>query len=622
MTRVHEVILASAGSGKTWQLTTRFLGLLADGVPPERVLATTFTRKAAGEIFSRLLARLAEAAADERELERLNADLKRPPGRALDRTGCAALLAGCARALDRFQVCTLDACFAELAGLFGLDVGLPPGWELVEEAEDDALRAEAVGAALAGAPAAELAELLAGLHGDRPRRSVHERVLQAVKDGYGKWLEQQDDEAWERAIRLPEALAPEEAAALPGRLAALEPPLTKAGKPSVKITDARQGLLEDLDRQQWPALLESRLVACALDGSGTFSSIALDDEWLDALGAVGRHAGRAVAARLLQRSRSQRQLLERFDAEYRRLQLERRALRFDDLPRALDGAAFDFDGPAAELRLGRRVEHLLLDEFQDTSVLQWRVLAPLARAILRRSPDERSFFCVGDVKQAIYAWREGESRLLRKLADGGCGPVSASPLSESYRSSPAVLALVNQVFASLPGNPALDAKPAYVRAAARWAEAFQAHRPAARCAALPGAARLIEVPLSGEKPGKDERTRQVMAAAAVHVRQLVREAPGCKLAVLLRRGARAAPLLYELARLGVPASAEGGNPLTDSAAVRLALSLLRLAGHPGDGAAVFHLATSPLAGALGLPPAARAGDEAVRALLRRVRAEV
>src|SRR5258708_34726865 len=60
----HRVIRASAGSGKTHQLTNRYLGLLAAGVEPDAILATTFTRKAAGEILDRVLARLAKAAGD------------------------------------------------------------------------------------------------------------------------------------------------------------------------------------------------------------------------------------------------------------------------------------------------------------------------------------------------------------------------------------------------------------------------------------------------------------------------------------------------------------------------------------------------------------------------------
>ena len=57
----HKLILASAGTGKTHQLTNQFLRLLFQGVEPERVLATTFTRKAAREILDRVLSRLVEA---------------------------------------------------------------------------------------------------------------------------------------------------------------------------------------------------------------------------------------------------------------------------------------------------------------------------------------------------------------------------------------------------------------------------------------------------------------------------------------------------------------------------------------------------------------------------------
>src|SRR5207247_10511694 len=67
----HVVIRASAGTGKTYQLAVRFIGLLAAGARPDEILATTFTRKAAGEILDRVLFWLAKAAADESERGRL-----------------------------------------------------------------------------------------------------------------------------------------------------------------------------------------------------------------------------------------------------------------------------------------------------------------------------------------------------------------------------------------------------------------------------------------------------------------------------------------------------------------------------------------------------------------------
>ena len=60
----NEMIRASAGSGKTFQLTNRYIGLMAHGVEPERIIALTFTRKAAGEFFDAILEKLARASTD------------------------------------------------------------------------------------------------------------------------------------------------------------------------------------------------------------------------------------------------------------------------------------------------------------------------------------------------------------------------------------------------------------------------------------------------------------------------------------------------------------------------------------------------------------------------------
>lgn len=74
----HEVVRASAGSGKTYALATRYLQLLHQGVSPDTILATTFTRKAAGEILERILLRLAKAAQDPAETAKLAHDLRDP----------------------------------------------------------------------------------------------------------------------------------------------------------------------------------------------------------------------------------------------------------------------------------------------------------------------------------------------------------------------------------------------------------------------------------------------------------------------------------------------------------------------------------------------------------------
>ena len=139
------VIRASAGTGKTYQLTNRYLGLINDGVQPEHILAVTFTRLAAGEILERILLRLSEAADDAQECKLLAETLGDPE---FTRERCMNLLQELTSNLHRMRIETLDAYFAQLARSFSLEIGLPPSWEILEEVQDQRLRREA-GRALA-----------------------------------------------------------------------------------------------------------------------------------------------------------------------------------------------------------------------------------------------------------------------------------------------------------------------------------------------------------------------------------------------------------------------------------------------------------------------------------------
>ena len=117
----HEVILASAGSGKTYQLTNRFIALLARGVPPEQVVALTFTRKAAGEFLDAILEKLAEAASDPKKAAGLGEDIGFPKHSCEDFTG---LLRTVLRSAHRLCLTTLDSFFIRIARSLPLELGL------------------------------------------------------------------------------------------------------------------------------------------------------------------------------------------------------------------------------------------------------------------------------------------------------------------------------------------------------------------------------------------------------------------------------------------------------------------------------------------------------------------
>src|SRR5690606_33260183 len=146
----------------------------------------------------------------------------------------------------------------------------------------------------------------------------------------------------------------------------------------------------------------------------------------------------------------------------RRLRREHGLLLFSDVPlmlaRMMPAGPGD-DRPTLEplyYRLDGRVQHLLLDEFQDTSPPQWSILRPFAEEIragagsAREGGPRRSFFCVGDVKQAIYGWRDGCAEVFDQVVADLHLPAGAQEtLATSRRTAPVVLDVVNEVFENI-----------------------------------------------------------------------------------------------------------------------------------------------------------------------------
>ncbi len=590
------VIRASAGTGKTHQLSNRFLGLAAAGVPLDSILATTFTRKAAGEILGRVLLRLAEAADDPDKLKQLAENLKTP----LDRPRCLAILAGMVRHLHRLRVSTLDSFFLQVARSFSLELGLPPGWKIVDVVEESRLRAEAVRAVVERQSTGDLLGLMHLLTKGEAARSVSEQIGGLVAGLYSVYLESPSG-AW-GALSRKKTLSDDELREAIDALEAVELPADK------RFQKAHAEAVQSARAGDWLSLVGKGLAAKIADPDGgtLFYNKPIPPGVCDAYRRLIDHAQADLVNRIANQTEATRRLLEHFDAAYRGVKLARRALRFEDVTRMVGQSALDQRWEEVVYRLDAHVAHLLLDEFQDTSPPQWRVLAAFARRVADGSPG-RSFFCVGDVKQAIYGWRGGEAEIFDAIEQELPG-LSCATLDESRRCGPAVIDTVNRAFENLSQNAVLG-QDKYRPAAEAWGKRFRRHATAR--SGLPGYCRLVAA------PAPDEGEEQQVVAwrfAAEEVARLHREAPGFSIGVLLRRNAAVARIIYELRRLGIHASEEGGNPLSDSPPVELILSLLTLADHPGHTAARFHVAQSPLGPSIGLRDH---GDDAASCRLAR-----
>ncbi|HKC24180.1 MAG TPA: UvrD-helicase domain-containing protein, partial [Thermoanaerobaculia bacterium] len=329
----HLLVRASAGTGKTYQLTNRYLALLLGGADPSSVLATTFTRKAAHEILDRVLVRLADAAKDETKL----APLSEAAGRTVSGEECLDLLARLLRGVDRVRIGTIDAFFAQLARLFALDIGLPTGWRIADEAEGDLLRSEAVAEAVSGAGKHELLDLLRDLQRQAVGQSVHRELLDFAKLGREALLESRR-EAWERIEPLA-AVDPQTLAAAIAGLATLRIPKNKSGKNAgsekTNWVTCKRKLLECAAQEDWSGILDIGLGQKICAGETQYDRTPIEADHLEVLRPIVARALREVTEHLARQNRASRALLERHEESYQALCRERGLLGFSDIPEAL-----------------------------------------------------------------------------------------------------------------------------------------------------------------------------------------------------------------------------------------------------------------------------------------------
>ena len=622
------LLRASAGTGKTYQLTGRLLRLLLAGAPLESVLATTFTRKAAGEILDRVLVTLARAASDDGgpALDQLRMQVGGLP---VSRQQCLQLLHNVVRDVHRLRICTLDSLFSQLARSFPFELGLPAGWRLTDEIEEMWLRERAVDATLAALEPAEVTALLSMLGKGEVRRSVQRELLGVIADGYAD-ARRTVESAWQ-TLRVPAA---PDAAALTRAAGVLHTAVVGHRSAEKKL----QQIAADIDARRWELVCcETPVIQAGALSSGnplTYYRKTLPDDVAGALRIAYEAAKTEVLSLLRMQTDATGQVLRAYDRQIDQVKQGLRALAFDDVAFRL--ARWIGDSPAGRVshRLDGTIDHLLLDEFQDTSPEQWRVLRPLAQHAAgsgRPGPAQQqrfafaeadsgtgsdqpqpteglqnaggpppSFFCVGDSKQAIYGWRGGVAAIFDAVTDSIAGVCEAQQ-DKSFRSSPVITGVVTDVFQNLPRHPQFgqdatdpqrEPRTWYeAQALQRFAHRFPAHQSARP--ELPGFVRLAAGPQC-DGPAA-EKQLALQRYAADQVAELAAAAPQRSVGVLTRTNATLARLIYLLRARGVDVSQEGGNPLTDSAAVELMLSALMLSEHPGDGRWWFHVRHSPLA---------------------------
>lgn len=464
---------ANAGSGKTRVLTDRVARLLLDRVDPQHVLCLTYTKAAASEMQNRLFARLgAWAMLPDAKLEKeLGALGRAGPIDAAALREARRLFAMAIETPGGLKIQTIHSFCAALLRRFPLEAGVTPQFAEMDERTAELLRAEITEEMAAGPDAACVLEVarhvagesLAGLTAEILR---HRTAFAAAPD----------DAALARLFGLAEGTC---AADIAGRvflgregrlLDRLVAALSESG-PTDRKAAAKLRRIAALDAGALPVLEDVFLTGAktkepfsAKIGSfptkaGRENLAAEMPEIEDWMRRVEAARGPRLALGALERTRALHAFAARFLPAYERAKARRGWLDFDDLIlRARDLLTDPAVASWVLFRLDGGIDHILIDEAQDTSPVQWQVIERLAQEFTSGEgarPDRwRTIFVVGDKKQSIYSFQGADprefDRMRRDFAkrlDAVGTPLQTMEMEYSFRSAPAVLSVVDHTFA-------------------------------------------------------------------------------------------------------------------------------------------------------------------------------
>ena len=472
-------VSANAGSGKTHVLVDRIARLLLDGSAPDRLLCLTFTRAAAAEMSTRLFKRLgmwtlmpdAELAA---ELERLTgADSDEL---LLERA--RRLFAEALESPGGLRIQTIHAFCERLLKRFPLEAGVVPQFsvlderateELIDEAKDivlreaaskDAALADAIAALTAYAGEERFDVLMRGIAGERAW--VEAFFAQASPlEGALKRSVGLDAAVDERSI-LDEAIAALDS----GALARVVLALARGSASDQKRAEVIRRFALERSRERFERFLEvfltqegerrSRLATKAvLEADPTAGGL------LDRFGDAAEQARDRMNALFVAETSGYLLTVARAMLKaYSRLKSQRAVLDYDDL---IAHAVGLFSSPGAGwilYKLDGGVDHILVDEAQDTSPRQWEIIKAIAEEFFAGKGAERqqrvvqrTVFSVGDTKQSIMSFQGArpasfaETRfIIEQQAFGAKVDFARVPLVSSFRTAPRILRFVDDVF--------------------------------------------------------------------------------------------------------------------------------------------------------------------------------
>ena len=477
MVRPLTVYKASAGSGKTFALAIHYIKLVVNNPQAYRnILAVTFTNKATEEMKTRILSQLygiwKQLPDSEGYMNEVCKALNATPGYVSERAGMALNLL--LHNYNHFRVMTIDTFFQSVLRNLARELDLTANLRI--GLNDSQVEELAVDEMIADLKTTDvvlqwiLKYIMENISDDRSwnvigqikkfGKTIFHDYYRDISKQLDEQLQREDFfEAYQRTLREVRDAARERMLNIAESFFGT---LEEEGLTADDLANKRRGIasfFQKLKDGTFDESIENQTVAnCLEDSAKWYAKTHPRRELIHALadGPLGDILRYAVeerprqwrlyqSATLTLRHLNQVRLLSSIEKKVRELNDEANRFLLSDTQKLLGSLISDSDSPFIFEKIGTQLEHIMIDEFQDTSTIQWQNFRVLLMETMSHTGSEN--LIVGDVKQSIYRWRSGDWRLLNDI-DRQFAPemIQTEPLKTNRRSERRVIEFNNAFF--------------------------------------------------------------------------------------------------------------------------------------------------------------------------------
>ncbi|MCP9199207.1 UvrD-helicase domain-containing protein [Gramella sp. GC03-9] len=477
MTNSFNIYNASAGSGKTFTLVKEYLVLLFNSRKKDsykNILAITFTNKAVGEMKKRIIESLTDftIAHEESAKNPLLQEVSRETGLSEEeiRSRSAQILKSIIHNYAAFEISTIDGFTHRILRTFARDLGIPMNFEVELDTEDILMEA--------------VESLISRAGSDRKLTEVLIEFTLTKTDDDKSWDISRDlfeisklliNENHQKYIQLLKPKTLEDFENFDSKLVSdieiAERSLKAYSEHFFDLINSNQVEESWFTRKSVPGyfnkllkgdknvnfetnwarnIADAPLYNKSLEQSRKDLMDGLQPEIADIFQTTKDAFFKIEYFTEIRKNLVQLSLLNEINREVEKIKKERNVLLISEFNPKISEQVKDQPAPFIYERLGERYQNYFIDEFQDTSIMQWENLIPLIDHNLSQTQTSSGLTIVGDAKQSIYRWRGGRAEQLIDLYNQNKNPFQIEPnlinLPDNYRSGSSIVNFNNSFF--------------------------------------------------------------------------------------------------------------------------------------------------------------------------------